>query len=290
MNDGKTIMRVIKNNNYMVLDKTFIHNPNLSLKAKGLLTYFLSLPDTWKIYLSELTNHHEDGRDSISSTIKELERKGYVTIEKTRNEKGHFNCIYTVFEVAQDNKTVTETTETNKPNGESLHGTTESVNTTLVINNKVNNNKVINNKVNNNKVKDIVDLKNPPIAPNDNKSKTFLKAQNIINIYNTIANGILPTAKTNKISDNRIKTINNLLKNYTEEDFTIVFNNLVNNNWYIGKNDRQWTANLDYIIREEKFIKFLEIVDNIKKEKTKSEIYGDTSMSDEELQEWSKNL
>ena len=118
--------------------------------------------------------------------------------------------------------------------------------------------------------KDSVDLKNPPIIPNENKSKTFLKSQNIVNIYNNIVKGVLPSAKEDKISDKRIKCITNLLKSYTEEDFKTVFNNIIKDSFYIGNNDRNWKANLDFILKEDKFIKFLEIVDNtivqIKKE------------------------
>lgn len=79
-----------KKDNYTVLDNTFIRDSNLSLRAKGLMTYLLSLPDDWEIHLSELQNHATDGRDSLQKAIKDLEENGYLTKEQQRNEKGVF--------------------------------------------------------------------------------------------------------------------------------------------------------------------------------------------------------
>ena len=77
--------------NFTILNNTCIKDPRLSLKAKGLHTYFMSLPHDWKLYKAELVKHHTDGIDSINSAIKELTKFGYIEVsEQKRNEKGKF--------------------------------------------------------------------------------------------------------------------------------------------------------------------------------------------------------
>ena len=61
----------ISKGNFTILDNTCIRDRRLSLKAKGLHTYFMSLPRDWKLYKSELVNHFKDGIDSVNSAIKE---------------------------------------------------------------------------------------------------------------------------------------------------------------------------------------------------------------------------
>lgn len=82
------INRVRKESNFVMMDKGFLQNPELSAKAKGVLAYILSLPDDWVIYQKELLRHFKDGRVSIETALDELETHGYLTKERTRDEKG----------------------------------------------------------------------------------------------------------------------------------------------------------------------------------------------------------
>lgn len=82
------IFRVVKNKQYTVVDNHFIDDPKLSLKAKGLLLMFLKRPDNWNIYLKELEKCCKDGKDSINTAIKELEKFGYINRNLKRDEKG----------------------------------------------------------------------------------------------------------------------------------------------------------------------------------------------------------
>ena len=68
--------------NYHLKDK------RLSLKAKGLLSVMLSLPDEWTSNRKGLARLSKDGLDSVRSTVKELERYGYVTRHRIRTETG----------------------------------------------------------------------------------------------------------------------------------------------------------------------------------------------------------
>ena len=77
--------------NYTILNNTCIRDKRLSLKAKGLHTYFMSLPPNWNLYKSELVKHSRDGIDSVNSAIKELVELGYVEItEQKRSVDGRF--------------------------------------------------------------------------------------------------------------------------------------------------------------------------------------------------------
>ncbi|MDK3882537.1 DnaD domain protein [Staphylococcus pseudintermedius] len=94
------VFRVYKESgNFVTVHKGFIHDENISLKAKGILLYLLSRPDDWQIYEAELAKHCTDGLSSLKSGIKELEEQGYIKRERKRNEKGHLKSYeYTVYE------------------------------------------------------------------------------------------------------------------------------------------------------------------------------------------------
>jgi hypothetical protein len=77
----------------------------MSLKAKGLLSLMLSLPDDWNYSVSGLVTLSKDGKDSVMSALSELEQFGYLTRERVVNSKGQFNGIeYNIFEQPQAEK------------------------------------------------------------------------------------------------------------------------------------------------------------------------------------------
>lgn len=94
------VFRVYKESgNFVTVHKSFIHDNNLSWKAKGILLYLLSRPDDWQVYETELNKHSSDGRDSLRTGIKELEQAGYIHRTRKRNEKGQLKEYeYQVFE------------------------------------------------------------------------------------------------------------------------------------------------------------------------------------------------
>lgn len=98
----RTIIRKAKNkdNPYVMIAKTAVQDDGLSWKATGLLSYILSLPDDWQIYLTELTKHKRDGKQSTRSALKELIDRGYIAKCVKRDSKGKFlRFEYTVHEV-----------------------------------------------------------------------------------------------------------------------------------------------------------------------------------------------
>ncbi len=91
--------RVNKNVNYTVMSNYHLQDRRLSLKAKGLLSYMLSLPDDWDYSLKGLTTGCRDGLDSVRTAVLELEEHGYVRRQKVRNTKGQIiDYDYQVYE------------------------------------------------------------------------------------------------------------------------------------------------------------------------------------------------
>ena len=70
------VFRVERTGDYTVMSNFHLKDKRLSLKAKGLLSLMLSLPDNWDYTTKGLAHICKDGVDSISSAIKELEKQG----------------------------------------------------------------------------------------------------------------------------------------------------------------------------------------------------------------------
>ena len=93
------VFRIDKTRDYTVMSNHHLRNTALSLKAKGLLSLMLSLPDNWDYTTKGLASICKDGIDSICSAVKELEQHGYIVRERVRNDKGQLTTIeYTILE------------------------------------------------------------------------------------------------------------------------------------------------------------------------------------------------
>ena len=121
---------------YTVMNNTCLQDPNMSMKAKGLYAYLMSLPEDWVLHQTELKRHFKDGRDSIRTAVNELIENGYVTKVDTRNELGQIvDCTYTVYEEPRKS---TENPATEKPiteNPTSVNPSIQSTNINKVLNN-----------------------------------------------------------------------------------------------------------------------------------------------------------
>ena len=93
------VFRIDKTRDYTVMSNHHLRNRSLSLKAKGLLSLMLSLPEDWDYTMKGLAHICKDGIDSISGGIRELEAHGYLIRERVRNENGQLGSIeYTILE------------------------------------------------------------------------------------------------------------------------------------------------------------------------------------------------
>ena|SRR5690554_304744 len=135
-------VRKDKNNPYVMMNKEFLSNENLSFKAKGILSYLLSKPDDWKVYEDDLVNQSKDGKTAVRSGLKELQEQGYIIRTLKRTKEGKFDGYdydvyeYPVLEDCRNNKDLAEAgfPKTGNPKSE--------------------NNKVLNNDLTNNKIEE----------------------------------------------------------------------------------------------------------------------------------------
>lgn len=96
------IFRMIKNNNYTVMSNHHLQNPRLSLKAMGLMSKILSLPDDWKYSVKGLAAYCKDGYESVRTALCELEAEGYLVRRKIRNERGQIANTEYIFRESPD--------------------------------------------------------------------------------------------------------------------------------------------------------------------------------------------
>ena len=93
------VFRVEKNKGYTVMSNHHLRNKELTLKAKGLLSQMLSLPENWDYTLTGLSHINKESIDAIRTAVLELEKAGYIERVQGRDEKGKMTAItYTIYE------------------------------------------------------------------------------------------------------------------------------------------------------------------------------------------------
>ncbi|EOU1763544.1 TPA: helix-turn-helix domain-containing protein [Clostridium perfringens] len=218
------IFRVEKNKKYTVVDNYFIDDPNISLKAKGLLLMFLKRPDNWDIYLSELEKCCKDKKDSMNTAIKELEKFGYIERNLKRDEKGKLIGGYDYI--------IKEKPEAYC--GFSLIGENPNRENPPLINTDINKNTDINIS------KDILS------ATSINK---------IINEWNSL--GLQKIISVNA-GTKRYKSLKARIKDYDLEKVLQAIKNINESKFLKGENNRNWTISFDWLLNPNNFIKVLE--------------------------------
>ena len=100
--EAMAVFRVEKNKGYTVMSNHHLRNKELSLKAKGLLSQMLALPEDWDYTLAGLSLINRESIDAIRTAVWELEKAGYITRRQGRDEKGKMTAIeYTIYEQPQ---------------------------------------------------------------------------------------------------------------------------------------------------------------------------------------------
>jgi hypothetical protein len=120
----------------------------MSLKAKGLLSLMLSLPNDWNYSVAGLVTLSKDGKDSVMTALAELEKFGYLTRQQLFNEKGQFSGVeYHIYEQPQAKNAVAENPHTDLENTEKSHAeNAPQLNTNQSITKENNNIKELNTK------------------------------------------------------------------------------------------------------------------------------------------------
>ncbi|MCY1565543.1 helix-turn-helix domain-containing protein [Staphylococcus pettenkoferi] len=135
-----TFRTIKERGDFVTVNKMFIFDERLSAKAKGILLYFLSRPNDWQIYTSEVVKHMNDGQKSINNGIKELMECKYVHRIQKRKDSGVFSGYeYHVYERPTEMPL--------SENGLSENGKTEN-RKGQTTNNNITNNDLTNNDIN----------------------------------------------------------------------------------------------------------------------------------------------
>ena len=96
------VFRVERTTGYTVMSNHHLRNKELTLKAKGLLSQMLSLPENWDYTLAGLSRINRESIDAIRTAVWELEKAGYITRRQGRDDKGKMTSIeYIIYEQPQ---------------------------------------------------------------------------------------------------------------------------------------------------------------------------------------------
>ena len=122
------VIRVIKNKNYTTISNQLFKNKTISLKAKGLMAYLLSLPSDWDLSINGIVACSKEGRRSIGNTIKELISAGYIERKQVRDKGKFIGYDYFVFEQPKRSFAETDKSFTDNSIQISKEVTKESIN------------------------------------------------------------------------------------------------------------------------------------------------------------------
>lgn len=168
------IFKVNKTKDYTVMSNLHLREKSMSLKAKGLLSMMLSLPENWDYSINGLVAICKENESAINSTLKELKEFGYLKIEKlmpNQTKSGRIEYIYNIYEVANAKQ------EHKKQGVENQGLEFQGVENQRQLNT---NNKII-NELNINNIIDIVDYLNENAGTNykskSAKTQTLIKAR-----------------------------------------------------------------------------------------------------------------
>lgn len=223
------VIRVNKTKDYTVMSNIHLKEKDMSLKAKGLLSLMLSLPEDWDYSITGLVALCKENESAIKSTLGELKYFGYLIVTKkmpNETESGRIEYEYNVYEQPHLKQAL-----------ENLSVEYQQVENQGQLNTNNKDTKELNTKYNKEK----------------NKKENVIT--DIIDLYNEICVS-LPKVKT--ISTARKTAIKSLVNKYTIEQMKSVFTKAETSDFLKGKNNRGWHANFDWLIKDSNFVKVLD--------------------------------
>lgn len=234
-----SVIRVNKTKDYTVMSNYHLRDKNLSLKAKGLLSQMLSLPEDWDYTVKGLCAINKENETAINSTLKELKEAGYLIVTKKMPDKtatGRIEYTYDIYESPkqkgkkQDLENLGVEFQGVENQGQLITDLPSTENkekpTTEVVGEKT-------------------DIKNH-IFPK-------AEAEKAIGLWNSIPS--LPNVM--KLSDKRKSALKNLLKEYDWGQFEQVIENIRTSSFLNGTSGR-WQCSFDWILNRNNFLKVLE--------------------------------
>ena len=110
------VFRIERTRDYTVMSNHHLRNEKLSLKAKGLLSMMLSLPEDWNYTTRGLAKICKEGVDAIGGALRELETTGYIVRHQLRDRQGRISDTeYVIYEQPQPKKPDTDSPDTENP-------------------------------------------------------------------------------------------------------------------------------------------------------------------------------
>lgn len=237
------VIRINKTGDYTVMSNAHFKEKDMSLKAKGLLSLMLSLPDEWNYSIAGLVTLSSDGKDSVMNGLTELEKFGYLKRTKLKNANGTFaGYDYDVYEKPFAVQPYAENPNTEKPNTENPPQlSTKELNT-----------------------------KKSSIKESNTKEKGI----DYVGIANAFKEICTSYPAIRHLSEARKKAIKARINaGYTQDDFITLFKTAQQSDFLKGKNDRHWKADFDWLIKDANMAKVLDGKYNNKTE-PKSEAYN----------------
>ena len=269
--------RVNKTSDYTVISNYHLREKEMSLKAKGLLTLMLSLPEDWDYSISGLASICAENETAIKTGLKELKKFGYLRISKIfpSKERGNkkIEYIYEIFE---------------KPLGEDKRQKEQEIEKQPLEKQKVENQGVENLPLESQAVENQGQLSTK--ESNTNKlntkevsTKEYIHVKNefsrshedIKNKWIKIAHEYKLSGTQLKITEKRKRVINNLLKEYSVEEVLQAMEKIRTSNFLQGNNKTGWQIAFDWFINKSNFLKVLEgNYDDKENENTGSKNFG----------------
>ena len=245
--------RVNKTSDYTVISNYHLREKGMSLKAKGLLTLMLSLPENWDYSISGLASICAENETAIKTGLNELKKFGYLRISKIFPNKKRGNkkieYVYEIFEKPLDKRQKEQTTEEQTLESqvvENLPLESQAVENQGQLNTKeLNTNKLNTKEVS---TKEYIYVKNEFSRACEEIKSKWIK----------IAHEYKLSGTQLKITEKRKRVINNLLKEYSAEEVLQAMEKVHTSSFLQGNNKTGWQISFDWFINKSNFLKVLE--------------------------------
>ena len=247
--------RVNKTSDYTVISNYHLREKGMSLKAKGLLTLMLSLPENWDYSISGLASICAENETAIKTGLNELKKFGYLRISKIFPNKKRGNkkieYVYEIFE---------------KPLGEDKRQKEQEIEKQPLEKQKVENQGVENLPLESQAVENQGQLSTKELNTKEVSTKEYTYVKNEFSrLYEEIKNNWIKIAHEYKLSGTQLKitekrkrVINNLLKEYSVEEVLQAMEKIRTSNFLQGNNKTGWQIAFDWFINKSNFLKVLE--------------------------------
>ena len=252
--------RVNKTSDYTVISNYHLREKGMSLKAKGLLTLMLSLPENWDYSISGLASICAENETAIKTGLNELKKFGYLRISKIFPNKKRGNkkieYVYEIFEkpLKEDKKQKEQKTEE------------QTLESQVVENQGVENLPLESQAVENQGQLNTKELNTNKLNTKEVSTKEYTYVKNefsrvceeIKNNWIKIAHEYKLSGTQLKITEKRKRVINNLLKEYSLEEVIQSMEKIYTSSFLQGNNKTGWQIAFDWFINKSNFSKVLE--------------------------------